>query len=311
MGHWIRGIAIALIVQGILDLLAGLAWFAILGTGAFAEPGQRTDPTGLAVAIGIGAVLVGFGVLRLWGGLLNRRYRARTLGLVAHGVGFIDPVTWSCSLLLVVIPVLGLVAYLGQEGKQAFEWGASGRSPEEIRGALAELRASKPADRGGQRTLMIVLIAVIGVPFVIAMVGVMTALAIYGVRKYVVNAKRSEGQTVAAELARGIARCATQRGHLPPSSAPVPADLAQVRGMKYQSAPRDWTDEAFACAGFAPTDPQYYQYQWVKQSDSSGVVQAIADLDGDGEADREHQVGVACEHGQCSVGASGLAGSAL
>ena len=146
---------------------------------------------------------------------------------------------------------------------------------------------------------------------VVAIVGVLAALAIYGVRKYIVNAKRSEAQTVAAELARGIARCATQRGRLPPTSAPVPADLAYIKGMKYQSATRDWAEEAFVCAGFSLTDPQYYQYQWVKQSDSGGVVQAIADLDGDGQPDQEHRVEVVCERGQCSLGAAGPVGSAL
>ncbi len=311
MGTWVRGIAIALIVQGGLDLLAGLAWFGLLGAGTFTAPAERADPTGMVVVIGIGVLLLAFGVLRLWAGVENRRYRARTLGVVALAVGFLDPVTWSCSLLLLAIPVLGLVAYLGQEGTQVFQWGTSGRSPEEIRNLLADLRASKPADHGSHRTLMIVLIAVIGVPLVIATVGVMAALGIYGVRKYIVNAKRSEAQSVAAELARGIARCATQRGQLPPSSAQVPADLAHIRGTKYQSAPRDWTDEAFVCAGFSLANPQYFQYQWVKQSDSGGIVHAIADLDGDGQPDEEHHVAVVCERGQCSMGAPGPAGSAL
>ena len=309
MGDWVRGIATFFIVHGALDLAAGL--LCLMGAFAGSSPGsgEPREPWSPAVLAVTALLLLGFGVLRIWAGVRNRRYRSRTLGVVAMSLGMLDPLVWSCTLVFLAMSVLGLVAYLGQEGTKVFEWGEAGCSVEEVKRALGELRGSALAGSHSNRGLIIALIALIAVPIVVAMVGVMTALAIYGARKYIVNAKRAEAQAVTAELARGIARCATQRGQLPPTSAPVPADLAHIRGMKYQSAARDWADEPFVCAGFSLTDPQYFQYQWVKQSDQSGVVQAIADLDGDGQPDGEHRVEVVCERGQCSLGAP--AGTAL
>jgi len=164
-----------------------------------------------------------------------------------------------------------------------------------------------PSKLTGGKLVMIVLgiVALCAVP----VIGVLAAFAIYGVKKYVVNAKVGEASHEVPRLASGIARCAaetepgstTKRG-LPESSPAVPSSLAAVRGTKYQSSPADWSG-AFACAGFSQVGPQYFQYRWEKRSPTTGAVVALADLDGDGapEVTLEQEVNCPSE-APCTVG---------
>jgi hypothetical protein len=149
-----------------------------------------------------------------------------------------------------------------------------------------------------KRTWLIVLLAVIGgmcivLPF-------FAAIAIYGVRKYLVEAKQSEAKNGLDVFARGIAKCAMESksegpAGLPPTSRPVPRDMESIRGAKYMSAPSDWQDEAYKCARFSFSTPQLAQYQWVRTSATRGVVRAIGDLDGDSSPDFSFEQEVSCE----------------
>ncbi len=294
MGSWIRGIATTLMALGIAGVLAGA--FLVVGavSGAFGHDE-------VAVLSVFGVLMLATGGLRVWAGLRNRQYRSRTLGVVALSLGVLDPLSWSCGIVFLTLIVLGLVSYLGHEGRQAFAWGESGCSVEEVQRALGELRAASHSESRRTPIIVVLLVLVIGIPMLVGAVGVMTALGIYGMRKYIVNAKQAEARSVAQELAGRIAQCANGRGGLPPSSRPVPASLASVRGMKYQSARSDWEDEAFVCAGFARTVPQYFQYQWVRKDERSGFVTAVGDLDGDGEPEQRLSVEVECDAGKCRV----------
>jgi type IV pilus assembly protein PilA len=165
-----------------------------------------------------------------------------------------------------------------------------------------------PSKLTGGKMLLIV-IAIIGV-FVFLVVLLLAPLAIFGVRKYLTNAKMGEGRANVGLLARGIARCAAEvdpatnkpRG-LPESSLGVPATLADVKGQKYQSASAEWGDPAFVCAGFQVASPQYFQYRWVKRSLTTGAARGVADLDGDGSADGAFELPVTCSAGRaCSIG---------
>jgi hypothetical protein len=173
MGNWVRGIATFFIVHGALDLAAGLVCMVAVLAGF-----ERKDPWLVGFA---GVLLLAFGVLRIWAGVRNRQYRSRTLGVVAMSVGMLDPLVWSCTIVFLAMSVLGLVAYLGQEGAQVFAWGESGCSVEQVKRALDELRSSSPADARPSRGLIIALIAVIAVPTPIALVATMAALAIFTV----------------------------------------------------------------------------------------------------------------------------------
>jgi hypothetical protein len=162
--------------------------------------------------------------------------------------------------------------------------------------------AAAPSKLGGGKMLVIVLAVVFAV--VVPVIGVLSAFAIYGVKKYVTNAKMNEGQANVSLLAGGIVRCATEldpatkkpRG-LPETSLGVPATLAEVKGTKYQSAPAEWGGGAFSCAGFRLLGPQYFQYRWVRRSPTNGSAFAVADLDGDGTADGAFEVPVTCSPG--------------
>jgi hypothetical protein len=138
-------------------------------------------------------------------------------------------------------------------------------------------------------------------------VGILAALSIYGVRKYLQNARRADGQHVVLELATLIARCAKARATggaatLPATAEPVPRLLSSVSARKYMSSAGDWSGDAYTCAGFAMRDPQYFQYQWEKLSETQGRVTARADLDGNSVADSEFEATVSCSAAVCSVG---------
>ena len=147
------------------------------------------------------------------------------------------------------------------------------------------------------------------VPVLIAILGMLAAIAIYGVRKYIANAKAAEGRHVVVELAKGLSRCASAadpngRIHgLPPTAAPVPRDRADVSGRKYQSAPADWSEEAYDCAGFTLREPQYFQYQWERLSPTEGRVVAVADFSGRGATELGFELHVSCaDTGACVLG---------
>ncbi len=139
--------------------------------------------------------------------------------------------------------------------------------------------------------------------------GILSAVSIFGVRKYIVNAKVAEARAMVPKLAEGIAHCAsdvtaqgTPRG-LPPSSRSVPSDPSLVAGKKYQSALSDWSDDAFVCAKFTMGGPQYFVYQWRATDPTRGSVLAQADFDADGTPDKEFELSVECQASSpCSVG---------
>ena len=180
--------------------------------------------------------------------------------------------------------------------------------------AQANIHPPAPGTQATQQTntLLIVLIVVGAFIFVmIAVVGVMAALAIYGTRRYITQAKRAEAISVLEAMARGFEGCTSgalppptgsvedsvSTAGLPPTTTPVPASLSAVSGMKYMSAPADWDQPAWKCMGFQMRDPQYFQYQWERSSDTTGVLRARADLDGDGAAEITLELPVSCARG--------------
>lgn len=141
---------------------------------------------------------------------------------------------------------------------------------------------------------------------VVAIIGVLAALAIYGVRKYVLNAKTAEVRSVVARIAKdattayakpkmagtvltlGSASEASVAMCL--SAAAVPSTEGDVSGAKYQSAPSDWGGNqttGWQCLNFSMEDPQYFQYNYQATGTNAvnNTFQAIGrgDLDADGD----------------------------
>jgi type IV pilus assembly protein PilA len=142
---------------------------------------------------------------------------------------------------------------------------------------------------------------------VVAIVGVLAALAIYGVRKYLLNAKTAEARNALGQMAKD-AKTAYERESMSGSilqggssatasnnlcvsaSNPVPDNINKVAGAKYQSQATDWdADKAtpgkgFYCLKFSVTDPQYYMYSYAGDSASAFTATANGDLNGDGNS---------------------------
>jgi type IV pilus assembly protein PilA len=148
---------------------------------------------------------------------------------------------------------------------------------------------------------------------VVAIVGVLAVLAVYGVRKYIANAKTAEaknsvgqiGKDAAVALEREIivagvvapgSATAINRRLCTLSSAAVPSAASSIKGQKYQSNPSPTTDwnvdsatagKGFACLKFEMTTPQYYMYSYSSDSTSTTVGTVMSgvangDLNGDG-----------------------------
>ena len=142
---------------------------------------------------------------------------------------------------------------------------------------------------------------------VVAIVGVLAALAIYGVRKYLLNAKTAEVRNAVGQMAKD-AKSAYERESMASTvlaagavagasnnlcitaTASVPAAKTSIAGQKYQSNPTEWTvDQAtpgkgFSCLKFQVSDPQYYMYEYTGTAGATGTFKAagMGDLNGDG-----------------------------
>lgn len=140
---------------------------------------------------------------------------------------------------------------------------------------------------------------------VVAIVGVLAALAIYGVRKYLLNSKTAEAKNAVGQMAKD-AKTAYERESMPSSilttagtvgvsnnlcvsgTQPVPNGIGSVKGSKYQSGPDEWSvdqttpGKGFACLKFSLSDPQYYMYTYTGSSGAAGSFAAIANGDLDG-----------------------------
>ena len=150
---------------------------------------------------------------------------------------------------------------------------------------------------------------------VVAIIGVLAALAIFGVRKYLANAKSSEAkntvgtinrsavaaynrETSSSEILSGGAS-GTQAAHsLCGTATPVPNAVPANR--KYQPKTANGQDflqgdpaNGWTCLRFTMTEPIYYQYAYTSGSTvaiatgltlagAGWLAEAAGDLDGDG-----------------------------
>jgi type IV pilus assembly protein PilA len=135
---------------------------------------------------------------------------------------------------------------------------------------------------------------------VVAIIGVLAALAIYGVRKYLTNAKTAEARTAIGRIAHdassawdreqmsGVApitpgTSSNDISHKLCSAGPaVPTALTSVALKKYQSSAGDWKAGGWPCLRFTMDGPQYFQYEYLSPDGVSFSAQAHGDLNGNG-----------------------------
>ncbi|HEY1693005.1 MAG TPA: type II secretion system protein [Polyangiaceae bacterium] len=148
--------------------------------------------------------------------------------------------------------------------------------------------------KGGFPTWAIVLLVVGGL--VVVFGGIFAMLAVFGVRKYIANAKTAEARNSVAQIAKDAAseyeeeqldpRGKPTHRVCPSATRSVPTSIASVSGKKYQSAPGDWTVDApthagFACLKYSMEAPQYYMYSYAA-TPTSFTATAQGDLNADG-----------------------------
>jgi type IV pilus assembly protein PilA len=140
---------------------------------------------------------------------------------------------------------------------------------------------------------------------VVAIIGVLAALAVYGVRRYIISSKTAEATDNLGRLSKDAAAAFNRESmagsilaakgssaasnSLCPEAAAVPVDISSVKGQKYQSDPDEWTGSGWDCLKFSMEAPQYYQYDYDVDPPldaAGGKFHAIAhgDLDADGVA---------------------------
>jgi hypothetical protein len=168
---------------------------------------------------------------------------------------------------------------------------------------MAEKKSMSPV------TIILIIVGVLVVLAVVGVVGmgVLAAVGLSGTRSYIAQSKAVEGKSEVMRLAASIVSCAAvekaEKGTdtLPDSAPPVPATLGDVGGKKYMSSPSDWSAPAYSCGKFSMSMPQYFQYEWHRDTPTTGKAIARADLDADGKAEIVFEVPVTCSP-SCTAG---------
>jgi type IV pilus assembly protein PilA len=147
---------------------------------------------------------------------------------------------------------------------------------------------------------------------VVAIIGILAALAIYGVKHYITNAKTAEARNSLGQMGKDAVTAYAREGMVATAMAlgtstavsnqlcvsathAVPTDPTSIAGKKYQSKPSEWSEAdvsatgqfvGWNCVKFSMNDPQYYQYNYTSTNPTTTTgtftCSATGDLDGDG-----------------------------
>jgi type IV pilus assembly protein PilA len=123
---------------------------------------------------------------------------------------------------------------------------------------------------------------------VVVIIGILAALAIYGVQKYVTNSKSAEARMAigrmskdaaayfeAEKMAGAILSIGTSVGvsrQLCPSASYSIPDVTITEGQKFQPAAATWNDNAgWTCLNFSMTQPIYFKYMYVSDGTAAAA----------------------------------------
>jgi len=142
---------------------------------------------------------------------------------------------------------------------------------------------------------------------VVAIIGILSALAIYGVNRYVKTSKTAEAKEMLGRIAKdavgaydrenmasavlALGASASVNHRLCSSSVTAVPNGGAPKGAKYQTSEQQWDGDrttGWKCLNFSVTGPQYFQYKYNATNPTAvdGTFTALAhgDLDGDGTA---------------------------
>jgi hypothetical protein len=148
----VRVVAILNCVQGALEIMLGLMLVAMaiimpimLGMEQEGNRHGQPAPEELKWFIGgmygvMGGLPLIAGLLRVYAGIQNFRFRGRTLGLVSFFVGLISMMACYCAPTSIAILVYGLIVYLNPAVKAAFDMGQQGMSGDQVLSSFAMQR---------------------------------------------------------------------------------------------------------------------------------------------------------------------------
>jgi type IV pilus assembly protein PilA len=154
---------------------------------------------------------------------------------------------------------------------------------------------------------------------VVAIVGILAAVAVPSFMRYIAKSKTTEARGQLEKMYNG-ARTYYMEPHqakgsfqpldaqFPVSAAASPAVSCCTFGSKCPPTPADWADPTWKSLLFSMDDPHYYQYQFISSGigdDAEFTAEAIGNLDCDadfstfsmyGEAEPGRVVGAATQH---------------
>ena len=88
------------------------------------------------IYLGLGAPILLAGVLRIFAGVQNFRFRGRTLGIISMIAGMASMLTCYCAPTGIGVLIYGLIVYMNPAVAAAFAMGQQGASGSEILAAF-------------------------------------------------------------------------------------------------------------------------------------------------------------------------------
>lgn len=129
---------------------------------------------------------------------------------------------------------------------------------------------------------------------VVVIIGILAALAIYGVQKYVTNSKSAEARMAVGRMSKdaaayyeaekmagaliGIGTSVGISRQLCPSASYAVPPAPVNDGEKFQPNPDSWNDNAgWSCLKFSMTQPIYFSYDYESDGTTTGAPAAAGD----------------------------------